>query len=127
MRELDKVLKVLSDGMKALAQGVETIAKKVDALAKAQRADKPSPRPSSEPSTKQAVKKTPKKTAPKKEEKQTATGTVLQIISRSKKGVDTATLKKKTGFNDKKIHNVIYKLKKKGVIKSKEKGVYVKA
>jgi hypothetical protein len=127
MRELDKFLKALSDGMKTLAQGVEAIAEKVDALSKAQRAEKPTPKPSSEPSAKEAVKKAAKTSAPQKEKKATATGTVLQIISRSKNGVDTATLKKKTGFNDKKIHNIIYKLKNKGEIKSEKKGIYVKA
>ena len=40
-------------------------------------------------------------------------------------GVDTAELKKKTGFNDKKIHNIVYKLKKQKRIKSLRKGIYV--
>jgi len=36
-------------------------------------------------------------------------------------------LKKKTGFKDNIIHNIVYKLKKQGKIKSAGKGVYVKA
>ena len=47
--------------------------------------------------------------------------------SRSKNGVDMATLKKKTGFNNKKIQNAIFGLKKQGKIKSGGKGIYVKA
>jgi hypothetical protein len=33
----------------------------------------------------------------------------------------------KTGYENKKIHNLVYKLKKQGKIKSETKGVYVKA
>jgi len=46
---------------------------------------------------------------------------------KSQKGVNTAALAKKTGFNEKKIHNIFYKLKKQGKFKSEGKGVYVKA
>ena len=34
---------------------------------------------------------------------------------------------KKTGFSEKQIHNIVYKLKKQGKVKSEGKGVYVKA
>jgi len=67
-----------------------------------------------------------KKPAAKKTTK-TAIDTVLAIIRRSKKGVSAATLKKKTGFNERLIHNNVYKLKKQGKIKSVGKGVYLKA
>ena len=56
----------------------------------------------------------------------TATDQILRIIKRSKKGVNIAAIKKRTGFNDKKIHNIIYKLKKQGKIQSISKGVYLK-
>lgn len=42
----------------------------------------------------------------------------LRLFCRSKKGVDAATLMKKTEFDQKKINNIIYKLKKQGKIKS---------
>jgi len=53
--------------------------------------------------------------------------TVLAIVSRSKKGVNTAILMEKTGYDQKKISNLLYKLKKQGKIKSVNKGVYLKA
>lgn len=56
----------------------------------------------------------------------TAVDTVFKIINRTKKGVETSALMKKTGFNQKKIHNVVYKLKKQGKVKSVGKGVYLK-
>jgi len=74
------------------------------------------------------VKKTPvKKAAVKNAAPVTAVDTVLAIIKRSKKGVGTAALMEKTGYNQKKISNLVYKLKKQGKIKSFRKGVYVKA
>jgi hypothetical protein len=73
------------------------------------------------------AKKAPaKKAAPKKKQQVTAFDKVIQIVRRSKKGVSAAQLKAKTGFDDKKIANIIYKAKKNGLIQSKTKGVYVK-
>jgi hypothetical protein len=68
-----------------------------------------------------------KETAPKKAKEMTAGDTVLNIISKSKEGVDTASLQKETGFTTKKIHNIVYKLKKQGKITSERKGFYKKA
>ncbi len=56
-----------------------------------------------------------------------AADTIYTIIKRSKKGVDTATIMEQTGYNQKKISNLLYKLKKKGQIKSTDRGVYVEA
>ena len=74
------------------------------------------------------MKKTPvKKAAVKKAAPATAVDTVLAIIKRSKKGVGTAALMEKTGYNQKKIANLVFKLRKQGKIKSVGKGTYVKA
>ena len=71
--------------------------------------------------------KAPKEKAPaeKKATKVTATAQVLNIINRSKKGVDTAALMKKTGFNQKKITNILHRTFKAGKIKRADKGIYV--
>ena len=63
----------------------------------------------------------------KKEKEMTAGDTVLNIIEKSRKGVDAASLQKETGFTTKKIHNIVYKLKKQGKIISESKGFYKKA
>ncbi|MBW1898865.1 MAG: hypothetical protein JRI61_07385, partial [Deltaproteobacteria bacterium] len=68
------------------------------------------------PAKKKAAKKAPA----------IAIETVVGLIKRSKKGVDVATLIKKTGYDAKKISNLVYKAKKRGDIKSGAKGVYVK-
>ncbi len=66
-----------------------------------------------------------KKPAAKKTTK-TAADTVLSIIKRYKKGIGNAVLMEKTGYNQKKIANLVFKLRKQGKIKSVAKGVYVK-
>ena len=65
------------------------------------------------------------KKAPVKAAMITATDQVLNIINRSKKGVDTATLMKKTGFDQKKVRNILHRTYKQGKITRVEKGSYV--
>ena len=57
----------------------------------------------------------------------TAADTVLGVIKRSKKGIETAALMEKTGYNQKKVANIVFKLRKQRKIKNEGKGVYVKA
>ena len=67
------------------------------------------------------------KKVPVKVAKKTDTDKLLEIINRSKKGVDTATLMKKTGFNQKKVRNMLNRTYKQGKITRAEKGIYVGA
>jgi hypothetical protein len=78
---------------------------------------------------KKATPKAPAKKAPapKKAAQATATDQVLKIIKRSKKGVDVPTLKTKTGFNDKKVRNIIFRATKEGRIQKSGRGIYVGA
>ena len=71
--------------------------------------------------------KAPKAPATKKAVRVTDTDKVLNIIKRSKKGVDTATLVKKTGFDQKKVRNILQRTYKQGKIKRLGKGVYLSA
>lgn len=65
------------------------------------------------------------KKAPPKVVKGTDTDKVLAIINRSKKGVDTATLMKKTGFDQKKVRNMLHRTYKQGKITRVDKGLYI--
>ena len=129
MKEVQKLLKLISDGLKTLAQGVEAIAEKVDETAKTKSTGQAESKKQSAPAkTAKPVKETPPKVDRKKAVKPTtAIDSVLNIISRSQKGVNTAAIKVKTGYDQKKISNIIYKLKKQGKIKAIQKGVYVKS
>ena len=129
MKEVQSLLKIVSEGLKTLAQRVETIAEKVDEGAGPKSPAKPAVRKKSP-----AVKKTKsvKKAAPeagkeKAAQSLTAAETVLRIINSSKKGLNTAAIKEKTGYNQKKVANIVFKLKKQGKIKTPQKGVYTKA
>jgi uncharacterized Zn finger protein len=74
---------------------------------------------------KSAVAKTrTKKPAKKKIAGLTDTAQILNIIKRSRKGIDVATLKQKTGFDEKKIRNMIYKAHKEGIIRRAGRGIY---
>jgi hypothetical protein len=55
----------------------------------------------------------------------TAMQQVLQVIQGMKQGAGFADIKSKTGFDDKKIRNIIYRLTKLQQIKRKSRGVYV--
>ncbi len=84
------------------------------------------------PNKKTVAKKAPVKKATKKTTAKKAAGistdfdTVIDLISNSNEGVDVTTIATKTGFDSKKIANIIFKAKKRGLIKSAAKGVYVK-
>jgi ATP-dependent Clp protease ATP-binding subunit ClpA len=124
MKELQSVLNIVSDGLKTLAKGVEAIAEKVDEASKSQGVVKPKKK---KPSKSAKKVTTAKKSAKKKSvEPATDTDKVLVIIGRSKKGASTATIMAKTGFDQKKIANIIYRLRKQKKIKSVDKGVYTK-
>ena len=128
MKEIQNLLNIVSDGLKMLAQGIEAISKKVDEIAESQTVEKPKAKKPAPAATKsKKAGKTPA-TAPAKKAAaaSTAAETVLAIISGSKKGADMPTLMEKTGYDRKKVSNVIYKLGKLGKIKSIQKGVYVK-
>ena len=62
------------------------------------------------------------KKAPAKGGKKTDTDKVLKIINRSKKGVDTATLMKKTGFDQKRLGTCLIEHLNRGKSKERIKG-----
>ena len=124
MKEIQSVLKIVSDGLKMIAQGIEAISGKVDEIAKTQAAAKPKAKKPTPAAAKS--KKAAKAPAKKAAAAPTAGETVFNIISESEQGVDTATIMKKTGYDRKKVANMVYRLSKQGKIKSLQKGVYSK-
>jgi hypothetical protein len=55
----------------------------------------------------------------------TAIDIVLDAIKRSKQGIGFAAIQAKTGFGEKKIRNIIFRLNKIGKIKRKSRGIYI--
>ena len=128
MKNLKKNLQAVNRDLKALSKKVDRLVVAVGKLEKPKVAKKPKAKVVKKKPVKKTVAKkvAVKKPAAKKTTK-TVIDTVLAIIRRSKKGVNTAALMKKTGFSEKQIHNNVYKLKKQGKIKSVGRGLYLKA
>jgi len=127
MKEIQSLLKIVSDGLKTIAQGVEAVSEKVNEIARSKSGEKPQAKKSRPAAPlKKVARETAKAPKKKAAAAPTAAETVFNIISRSKKGIDAATLMKKTGYDRKKVANMVYKLSKQGKIKSIQKGVYVK-
>lgn len=120
METLNRDVKDVVKALKVLTQKIEKIGKQLDKSTKPRAVKTKTGR---KPPVKKAAAKKP--AAVKKPA--TAADTALAVIKRSKKGVTSAGLMKKTGFDKKKAANLFFKLKKQGKIKSKEKGIYVKA
>ena len=105
MKQLKKDLQAVSKSLQQLMLRTEKIAKKLGKLEKAK--------------AKLKITKKPVKVS--------AAATVLAVIKRSRKGVDVATLRNKTGFESRKISGIVQRFKKEGKIKNSGKGIYVKA
>ena len=56
--------------------------------------------------------------------KMTATERVISVMKRSPKGIGIAEMKKKTGFEDKTIRNIVFRLSKQRTIRRTGRGVY---
>ena len=57
----------------------------------------------------------------------TAVDIVFETIKRSRKGLGFADIQAKTGFGEKKIRNIIFRLNKTGKIKRQSRGIYIAA
>ena len=111
MMNLQKELHKVAKDFTKLADKLDKISKELE-------------KPGKAPAKRTPPKKKPEKPTPKQE---TAFATVMKIINRSKKGVTTAQIMDKTGFDRRKVANIVFKAKKLGKIKTVSKGVYVKA
>lgn len=116
---------IFKKDLMALKKGIRAIGKKVENLLNAFGKDVKAK--VTKASKAKAVKVKPVKKAPakKKAVKVTATDQVLKIINRSKKGVDNATLMKKTGFDAKKVRNIVFRTLKEGRIQRADRGIYI--
>ena len=122
---------ILKRDLQAVKRDIKALERKMEKLLKAYG------KPQKPKTVKKAKRKTVKvkakrtairKAAPRrKAAKTTATEQILKIIKRSRKGVDVPTLKTKTGFEDKKVRNIIFRASKEGKIKKVGRGIYIGA
>ena len=123
---------ILKKDLQAVKKDIKALEKKMEKLLKAyekpQRAKAAGNVKRKAAKTKAQPKAAGKKTGGRKRAAQmTATEQILKIVRRSRKGVDVPTLKSKTGFQDKKVRNIIFRASKEGKIKKIGRGVYVGA
>ena len=114
MKQLKKDVQAIVKELKKLTQTTEKIVKQVEKLDKKQAAKKPKA-------------KAPKKAAGKKAKKVNPGDIVMAIMKKRKKGIDIPTLEKRTGFKKNNLRAVIFRLRKKGAVKSLGDGLYIKA
>ena len=118
----------IAQDLKTLNKNIQALGKTLDRLLKAvEKDEKLKAKPTKRIPVKMApARKAPAKKAPakKKTAQPTATDKILKIIKGSKKGVDAPTLIKKTGFDQKKVRNILFRTYKQGKIKRLDKGIY---
>ncbi|MGD9006593.1 MAG: hypothetical protein PVG41_01670 [Desulfobacteraceae bacterium] len=131
MKKIQTQLKSVAKQMASLAAKIEKLNAQ---LAKAPAVKKAAPaKKKAAPKKKAVAKKAPvkkaaaKKAPAKKADKATVLDSVMAVIKKSRNGATIANLKAKTGLESRQLSNALYKLSKKGMIKSKSRGVYVKA
>jgi predicted Rossmann fold nucleotide-binding protein DprA/Smf involved in DNA uptake len=121
----------IAQDLKTLNKNIQALGKTLDRLLKAvEKDEKLKAKPTKRiPARKAPARKAPAKKAPakKKTAQPTATDKILKIIKASKKGVDAPTLIKKTGFDQKKVRNILFRTYKQGKIKRLDKGIYTGA
>jgi membrane protein involved in colicin uptake len=144
MKKLDTQLKAIGKTLVSLAQRIDKITAQLEnlkaakapakkAAAKKTTAKKAAPKKAAAkkaaPKKAAAKKKAPAKKAPAKKAPagDTVLDRVLEVIKRSRNGATIAALKTKTELESRQLSNALYKLSKKGKIKAKSRGVYIKA
>lgn len=136
MKKVQTQLKTVAKTLAGLAQKLEQLnqllgaapaAKAAPAKKKAAPAKKKAAPKKKAAAKKKAAPKSAPAAKPAAAGKDTVLDTVMGVIDKSRDGADIASLKSKTGLESRQLSNALYKLTKKGMIKSKSRGVYIKA
>ncbi len=123
---------VAKEQVQVSAKTVEVSDIKTELSKKGMRPSAPAPAPAYSAKTipiKSDIKPEKKPVSPEKgsssiKKPSTAIDEVQAFIERQKQGATTEDVMKATGFTKKKVQDILYKLKKRGILKS-EKGIYI--
>jgi hypothetical protein len=141
MKKVQTQLKTVAKTLAGLAGKIEKLnamletapakkaapAKKKVAVAKKKAKAAPAKKKAAPAKKKAAPKAKAKVQKPAQSGKETVLDTVMGVITKSPDGADIASLKSKTKLESRQLSNALYKLTKKGQIKSKSRGIYIKA
>jgi hypothetical protein len=105
MGEMEKELGKISRALNDLAKRLDRFATKAAGRAK-------------------AVARAAKKPARKAPSRKSGPELIMALIKAKKSGVDTATLRAKTGFSGQRVRSIVWELSKKGRIKRVDRGLY---
>ena len=140
MKSVQKELTAISTAISSLVQQVENLATAIEAdgatAAPEKRGQAPAKKakPVAKRSAASTKKRAAKKSAPSSAKAkpvaapkgETMLDNIFGMISRSRKGITVAQLKKRTGLEKRQVSNALYKLSNKGKIEAVSRGVYVK-
>jgi len=124
MTQASNQLKSIAKHLTALSKQVEKLSKQVDKGLAAKKTVSKSTK--AKPKAKKAAPVKKVKTV-KVDKGETVLNSVFAVIKKSRKGISIAQLKEKTDLNPRQLSNALYKLTKKGSIKSTSRGIYAKA
>jgi hypothetical protein len=130
MNEFQNFLQNVADALKSLASVVESMACTAAESAKNFQANESCKQKESSKAEQAKSKRPsgePRRKIIRTEKPVTAAETVYQIIRSKKSGIDTSDLMNETAYDEKKVRNIIYKLKKQKKIKTAKRGVYIAA
>ena len=123
-------MKKVQSQLKTIAKSLASLAAKVEKMS-TQLVSAPAPKKAKAAPKAKAAKKAPKAKAAAArkvaDSKDTVLDNVFGVITKSRNGATIANLKTKTGLESRQLSNALYKLSKKGKIKAKSRGVYIKA
>jgi hypothetical protein len=114
-------LKSVAKQLAVLSKKVEKLSVQVNKVAAAKKAAPKAKKTASKKARPAAAKKT------SEDKGTTVLNSVYDVIKKSRKGISISQLKQKTDLNPRQLSNALYKLTKKGSIKSMSRGVYTKA
>jgi len=128
MKKVQNTLISISDALQKLSKQFRAASKELDKLKKAPKKKAKAAAP------KKTVKKKAKAAAPKKtvkkksktEQASSVIDAVFTAIKKTRKGITISEIKDKTKLASRQISNAVYKLSKRGQIKTTKRGVYVK-
>ena len=133
MKEQDAFFRIVGSGLRILAGGIHAVAERIEGLAnegkgtedvKDMRFGSRPDTEQTEPSRSTKIRVTPEP-LPGNQAKN-ATDAVMAVFDESDGTVGIDRLVTETGLERRKIHNILYRLKKQGKVRNVSKGVYTK-
>lgn len=129
MKKVQSQLNTVAKTLANLVEKLEKISSQIAAAPAPKKVAKAAPKKKA-PVKKASTKKAPAKTTTTTttaSAKDTVLDSVFDVIKKSRNGATISNLKAKTNLESRQLSNALYKLSKKGKIKSKARGVYIKA